>query len=388
MKEPIILIPGIQGTTLANVNKTDFDKVWSGIRKFFDNLYDLLLMKDGITDEKADVVIERQDVEDLAYSEILNFLRNRGFNTYIFGYDWRKSNIHNGKELGKYIDLVITKNTDTGKKSKVNIITHSMGALVFSGYLKSIKKEEISSTINRVIFTVPPFLGSLEAMFNLVIGRSKLFNTSDDFRKIARTFPAVFELCPVYPGSVSFVDENKAFNIYNYENWQQDPTKEDAAKIKEQYEIRLKSLKEARSENDRIFNLADLPDAVRRNMLIIAGIGEQTQKKLEVDNTCTDPINKFVFKNDNIHQDNYGDGTVHQESAFAFKDSIKTISIKSRWLETRLDGRLLMHDFHSFFLNNGRVQNVIKRFLEFPKSKLKNDWYKSVGGDVELVNEK
>ena len=323
----------------------------------------------------------------MAYSEVINFFKSRGFNPYIFGYDWRKSNIHNGKELSEFIDHVRRKYTNEKKNVKVNIITHSMGALVFSGYLRTLDDPgKLDSIVNKVIFTVPPFLGSVEAMFNLVIGRSKLFNTSDDFRKIARTFPAVFELCPVYKDAVSFRPGNGKFDLYSYNHWQQDPTKPDAEAVKQQYEVRLKNLKEARNYNGFIYDLSTLPDKVRKNMLIIAGVGEETQRMMEIDNTSVKPKNKFVFKNDEPHQDKNGDGTVHRDSAHAFIKSVTTISVKSRWIETRLDGRLFMHDFHSFFLNNGRVQNIIKRFLENSASQLKKNWYKSVDGEVELVN--
>ena len=33
----------------------------------------------------------------------------------------------------------------------------------------------MNKIINKVIFTTPPFLGSIEATYNLIIGKSKLF---------------------------------------------------------------------------------------------------------------------------------------------------------------------------------------------------------------------
>ena len=57
MQPPVILVPGIQGTRLANTNNKDFNTVWSGIRKFFDNVYHLLLEKDGRTDQQKEIII-------------------------------------------------------------------------------------------------------------------------------------------------------------------------------------------------------------------------------------------------------------------------------------------------------------------------------------------
>lgn len=309
MKSPIILIPGIQGTKLANINNKDFDTVWSGIRKFFDNLYDLILELDGRTDKQTEVIIERQDVEDLAYSEIINYLKHLGYPVYIFGYDWRKSNDESGNKLYEFVEVVRAKHKGN---DKINFITHSMGCQVFSGFLKRLKEDQMAAVINRAIFTVPPFMGSVEAMFNIVIGKSKLFNSSDDFRKI-ETFPAIFELCPVYKD----------------------------------------------------------------------GTGEDTQQKMEVDQNSLGVKNQFLFSKEFESTD--GDGTVHINSAKVFKDSITTLKVKSRWIEKRLDGRIIMADWHSFFLNNGRVQNILKRFMEVDKSNLSDNWYESIGGGVKLA---
>lgn len=76
---PIILIPGIQGTTLSNINNKDFTKVFSGVKKYYKNIYDIKLRLDGKTDAAPEQVIERSDVEDMAYSEIINYFRDRGF---------------------------------------------------------------------------------------------------------------------------------------------------------------------------------------------------------------------------------------------------------------------------------------------------------------------
>jgi len=380
MKAPTIIVPGIQGTKLANINKKNFDTVWSGIRKFFDNLYDIVLEPDGRTDKKKEVIIERQDVEDLAYSEIINYLRSRGYPVYIFGYDWRKSNLDSGDKL---LDFVKTVRKKHPGNAKLNFITHSMGCLVLSGFLKRLTPNQIRIFINRTIFTVPPFLGSVEAMFNLVIGKSKLFNSSDDFRKIARTFPAIFEICPVYPQSASCTDGSN-FDLYNYNHWQQDPTRSDYQAIKQLFETRLAHLKQVRSaKKDLIFDLFALPPEVKNRMLIVAGTGDTTQRKLEIDKKSRGIKNQFNFSDK--FEDENGDGTVHLFSAEVFKKSITTLKVKSRWIEKRLDGRLVMADWHSFFLNNGRVQNIIKRFLEYDKANLTSNWYKSIGGGVELM---
>ena len=148
MKNPVILIPGIQGTKLVDSNKENHDVVWSGIQKYFENLYDLELLPDGDTDKKREVVIERRDVEDKAYSEILNYLDNAGYPVYIFGYDWRKSNLENGQKLYDFVRIVRRKNRG---HAQLNFITHSMGCLVFSGFFKLLTDYQKDKFIRKVV---------------------------------------------------------------------------------------------------------------------------------------------------------------------------------------------------------------------------------------------
>lgn len=382
MKKPLILIPGIQGTTLANTNKKDHDKIWSGFRKLFDNLYDLLLNKDGVTDLGEGIIIEHSDVEDMAYSEIINFINHQTeYTAYIFGYDWRKSNLESARELDKFVNHLKKK----CKVDKVSFITHSMGCLVLSAYLKLLPDaQSADKIIDKAIFTVPPFLGSTEAIFNLIIGKSRLFNSSDDFRKIARTFPSIFELCPVYEGAVRPTD-NSVFDLYDYSQWQQNPDHPRYQETKELYETRLKSLKSVRDQAEHlIYDLRSLPEPTRKRIIILAGVGQKTQAHIGVQRGENEKVNnQFVFSNDG--EDDRGDGTVHIKSADIFKDKILTLQIEHKWIETRIDSHLILHDWHSFFLNNGRVQNIMKRFLKTERQEMSDSWYTSIDGGVNQV---
>jgi len=383
-KTPIILIPGIQGTTLVDTNKKDFVKVWSGIKKLYYDLYSIELDPRRHTDVKGDVLVERSDVEDAAYGEIINYLRNRGYPVYIFGYDWRKSNLETARALEDFVKHLRKKL----RTLRFSFLTHSMGCLVLSAYFKRLSDHnKIDNLIDKVIFTVPPFDGSVEGIFNLIIGRSRFLNSSDDFRKIGRTFPSIFELCPVYDGAVKVANNAFNFDIYNYGHWQQNPLNSGADDIRELYEIQLGHLKSVRDQNSHLYDLGQLPAEIRDRMIILAGIGEETREAITL--TPKPPnseiLNLFGFPDDDEKYINeLGDGTVHLKSAEAFKDSIQTFTIESKKFETRLNSFLLLYDWHSFFLNNGRVQNIMKRFLE--EDTAWDGWYQSIGGGVELIS--
>ena len=386
-KNAIILIPGIQGTKLQNVNAADFKVIWSGIKKFFSNIHELKLRKDGRVDAQREFVIERADIENMAYSEIVNYLRNQGYKVFIFGYDWRKSNKDTAEQLDAFIEGLRYKLN----RKKFNFLTHSMGCLVLSAYFKMKTEKEIDGVVNRAVFTVPPFLGSVEAAFNLLVGKSKLFNSSDDFRKIARTFPAIYELLPVYDGAYSFEDaaQGQQFDPYNFDTyWQQvkNATRSDTLKKQDLIRHRLKELGKIRSQNHLICDMGAFGKEVRDKLLVLAGSNERTMHKIKVCKESPMPhiINFFKFENNDNRLSKEGDGTVHLDSAKPFSKKILTLKARSKKLETWANSSFIMNDWHSFFLNNGRVQNVITRFFDDNKEK-KGNWYESPGGGISKM---
>lgn len=383
-KNPVILIPGIQGTTLLDSNRQDFKTVWSGVKKFFSDIHQLTLRDNGISDKHLDAVIERADVEDLAYSEIINYLKSQGYRVYIFGYDWRKSNEVTGQKLGEFVEKLKTR---FGNISSFNFITHSMGGLVFSAYLKSLSTEQREDVVEHAIMTVPPFLGSMEASMNLILGGSMLFNSSDDFRKVARTFPAIYELAPVYKDAYQFDDPNvaQAFSPYDFDSyWQQvdNADREDTIKEQKLIRARFKQLGEVRNQNNFIFDFSQESQKLRDRCIVISGVGSATRQKTKIKKGHKHY--KYFFEFEKKPDEKNGDGTVPATSAHAFKDSLTTISVKKSGLESWLDSRLVGGgDLHAFFLNNGRVQNVITRFLS--DSTGNNNWFESADDGVKKV---
>jgi len=381
-KLPIILIPGIQGTKLYNVNLEDFSTAWSGVKKFYTNIHRLKLQKDGINDIGVETIIERADVENLAYSEIINYLKSKGYRVFIFGYDWRKSNMETGKVLNVFVERLRNK-LNIGS---FNFISHSMGGLVLSAYFKLISDEERERVVNTAIFTVPPFLGSVEASFNLVVGKSRLFNSSDDFRKIARTFPAVYELLPVYKGAYTFENPETAagYNPYDFTSyWQQvaGATREDTLGKHRLMSYRLDKVAAVRDQNNFIFDLSQCSDTFRKKCIVICGGNTKTKDRIFVKDRVDHLKNFFDYEHFKVEEE--GDGTVPHQSASAFKDSILTLRVGKRTIETWADSRMTGPDWHAFFLNNGRVQNILKRFLS--GSTDREEWYDSAGGRIEKI---
>ena len=96
--KPTILIPGITGTKLADTNKLDFDIIWSGIQSKYETIYDLKLNIGAKFDKSKEVIIKHSDIEDLAYKEAYYIIKRKlDGEVFIFGYDWRRSCVENGK---------------------------------------------------------------------------------------------------------------------------------------------------------------------------------------------------------------------------------------------------------------------------------------------------
>lgn len=356
MDSPIILIPGITGTKLTNTNLLDFVTLYSVVKRYIAPIEQLSLQPDSRFDAAGDVVIERGDVEDLAYGEIYHKLKQK-FDApiFIFGYDWRRSNAHTAHTLKHFTDS-LSHRFDMDSP-KFRFVTHSMGGLIFWAYLKLLDGHYDS--IDRAVITACPFMGSLKALPALVVGEGglpePLFNSRDDFRKIGRTFPSLYELLPLFEDAVVFKDNGKKWDIYDQNDWQSNLWR---------HEIiwqRLKELK--RFRKDKLIDLTKLSAEVRKRILVAIGTGEKTLRTVKVKDKNKAGTITNVFKFDDAKMRD-GDGTLPVVSGIHFKDSLLTLKVEKRPLT-------LM--WHSFFLNDARVQNIICRFLAGRTDEA--DWY-------------
>ncbi|HEX8172704.1 MAG TPA: alpha/beta fold hydrolase [Thermoanaerobaculia bacterium] len=115
-----------------------------------------------------------------------------GRDLHPFFYDWRRSARENAQLLGALIDEV-------RGGGKVDLVTHSAGALVALAYLKS----TATPPVEHLVMIAPAQRGSLEAF--RVFVRPERFLRRTFGREMIATWPSVFELLPD-EGRV-FVDE-------------------------------------------------------------------------------------------------------------------------------------------------------------------------------------
>jgi len=192
---PTILIHGITGSHLVQTYDDSFDTIWSGVQKAYESIWDLELDPTGQVDSNPLNLIGVSRIESVAYGELLARLRREmKVPCYIFRYDWRLDNRTTAVRLGEFIDRVRLK---TGAAA-CNLVAHSMGGLVLAALLK--QRPSLLARIRRAVLAAPPFLGAAEAVRALVVGQSSIIpiNSSNLFRKIARSFPSSFQLVSGY----------------------------------------------------------------------------------------------------------------------------------------------------------------------------------------------
>lgn len=370
--EPCILIPGIAGTTLVDSNTVDFETLFA-FPNVLTPLENTALDMNPAVDFDYKTLVERNHVEKLAYKHFVEAVGQKlDSHLYIFGYDWRQSNLENGKRLIAFVDLIRRK---LGSPT-VNIVTHSMGCLVLSGAFREGLDE---SKVNKIVFAAPPFLGSLDVYDVIVRGKNFPVLSPDHpherVRKVARTFPAVFELCAVFDGAMKYSD-GSAWNVADWQDWQQnlfrDREKNDPQFDSNITQDRITRLKDVRA-GKYLYDLSKLSDKLRKNTLILGGTGTKTAYGMQV---VKDKVPGNFFDFDGIAEDNDGDGRVHRKSWDAFKDSITTLAVKTAGIMP-----------HAFFLSNETVMTLVTRFLtdsnvDTPERK----WHGTIAGDVEEAN--
>ena len=362
---PIVLIHGIKGSNLAQTYDDSFDTIWSGIQHRFESILDLEFNDKGDVERDPWDLMTVTKIEQLAYGELLGRLRKQFPETpsYIFRYDWRRDVLETAKQLGQFLDLVRRK-TD---QPLVRIVTHSMGGLILSAFLK-LKPSEHLRKIQRAVMAAPPFWGSIESMRTLTIGETALlgFNAPEVYRKISRTFPSVYQLVPGYEGA--WVHPESGASIWDIQSWQRRVkfgTRKQAV-YEEKDSLMQRHLSRAKQFHETdLINFDALPAPERDKFLLLYGTGERTRATLNVRPTNSEADVQFFFDFD--HEGNWnteGDGTVPVKSALRYA-ALRRIEVSladcSAWWPWLWDdkAKIRIAGFHGMFLGIDKVQGIV-----------------------------
>jgi len=351
--DAVVFIPGIKGTKLVETNRSPFDTLWSGVQSNFETIQHLELTQGNSRvyyDERVQTIIDAGEIEELAYAEFLKDLDPRIRRpVFIFNYDWRYSAEESGQQLVEFVDYLIAKSDASAKISKFktfDFITHSLGNFVLRNYLhrKGFDK------VNKIVFTVPPFKGSIDIVSTALIGEGFFPGVKAKIRKLIRTFPGALELLPTYSSASRFEPE-APHDFFKFDDWQENVRTPGNPITKKMAEV----LSDAKYvvENE-LLDLRSLSKAQRARILIIVRHGFKTYQAVKVHKVGADGTKNFVDL-EKACKTKHGDARVPHVSSCIYHKDIKTLMLTdSTW----------NRDYsHGFVLKDERLQKLVNRFL-------------------------
>jgi len=196
-RNPVIIIPGILGSTLF---KGD-DLIWVSLQIIGpgDEFLDVLLMDEHgnpLDEIRAEDIMRKPFPGSDYYDGLIRGLESKGYqeNTdlFVFPYDWRLDIGITAEALKAKIESII----EITGNGKVDIVAHSMGGLVVKDYIDI----HGAGMLGKVLLLGTPHIGSPEAAIALLWGKpTPLLASLREMKKLARNMPSVYQLLPSSP---------------------------------------------------------------------------------------------------------------------------------------------------------------------------------------------
>ncbi len=141
-----------------------------------------------------------------------------GFEPFL--YDWRQ-------DIRRSADLLLEKLTGTAGEPW-RIVCHSQGGLVVvaaaAKLAAGVDDRAFSRIVSHVAFIGVPFHGTLQAADAFIKGETLAAPVAPAFKRVARTWPALYQMLPTWPGCVRVVDgagkeKIQQTNLLHVEPW-------------------------------------------------------------------------------------------------------------------------------------------------------------------------
>lgn len=229
---PVIFVPGITATYLKDEYRLPPEFVWTVLTKEYEKV---ALHPDDLRYEVQQPARLRPDqLYEIAYKELVEELRynlrkreDLKVPVFPFGYDWRMRLEDIESSLGDFIDEVIDRTKllkhyhaeGYGNNPKVNLVGHSMGGLIITGYIKS----SGGTLVDKVATLATPYQGSFEAVIKVTTGTADLGTSppSSREREAARITPSLYYLVPSFKKGLE-IPENSGIpdSLFDPGAWQ------------------------------------------------------------------------------------------------------------------------------------------------------------------------
>ena len=250
-KNPVIVIPGIQGSEILD---TAGKHAWFSISRSKPDDLRLPISSTVLSRNRDSLrvgdVIRKVDLKLLpdveVYDALLDALKSKGYSEaswnspkatdvyYVFAYDWRRDNVENARLLMQRMEAV--KRRLRQPRLKFDILAHSMGGLI-ARYAAMYGAADLgtgtpaptwagAAHINKLMMFGTPNEGTFAAFDALLNGVPVVANRKlplvDDFREEdVFTLPSAYELLP-HRANMRFLDENLQplqVDLYDVESW-------------------------------------------------------------------------------------------------------------------------------------------------------------------------
>jgi pimeloyl-ACP methyl ester carboxylesterase len=413
---PVILVPGITATYLRDEYPLPPEDIWKVIKKKYDRI--ALHPNDLRYEAREPARVVPGQIYEIAYEEIIEELRynlstkeDEPVPVYPFSYDWRMPLEIVELQLADFVDEVIERTkllkhyhkAGYQNNAKVNLVGHSMGGLIITGYLERKGKK---APVHKVATLATPFQGSFEAVIKVATGTANLGTEapSSRERETARLTPALYHLIPSFSHGLEVTTPAIPSSLFDPGAWQ--PTVVDSisefirtkglpTKNRKQAANDLFSalLSQAESHRDRIngFKL-DKAGLKVQDWLAVVGVDTKTRVRLKIGKpggkpefllSGTDRANSWNA-DDPVNKRFTGDGTVPFEGAipkFLKEENLVCVTPDDYgYWEIKDKALAKVAGFHGVISNMNMLHRLVVRFLTGRPDRRRNTWGRRVPG--------
>lgn len=381
-----VLIPGIKGSELTDSYPLDWPVRWSledmVFGDAFENPLDFALLDGRYEASDGHRMLPSRPIR-YAYGEMVGKLRawKPDEALHVFTYDWRRPVEHAAHKLAEFCEELSGRQRRLRRRATLNFVAHSMGGLVLRSML-GLRGRDAFADVARIVFIAPPFRGSLAAVQMLVAGeRDGWFGTDEDYRKIARSFPSVYQMTPHYADSC--IDEDsRSVDLFDAANWQTNVRDGDggfAARFVADAEAFARGHAARHGGGSTAPMLDDAALAANaENILVLQGCGVPTPVQLTVQRANRANPNWFDFAG--ARKDNLGDGRVHLRSAAVPGLTLAAYAGALDHGRVCRDSRII--NTVSLWLEGKRALKLVPRGPEHPAVRRSRSYFGAWDGDV------
>jgi pimeloyl-ACP methyl ester carboxylesterase len=358
---PTIIVPGLLGSTLENLYDLQPSPSWSQGQVINAAIagpdsFSLALDRTGNFDASLQVVTRADGLLVSAYERLASALRSRQAGpVYVFPYDWRYSTAKTGAELAQFVARVRGKMAAnfSGWNGKVDFVAHSLGGLVFRAFLATNPPPE---QVGQVVFIAVPQRGCLEAAEAMIRGKGVLFGGRTEMRKLARTFPSLYELLPTFQGA-AIAAGGGSVDFFDVRQWQENVTPDgpDGSEANG-FDVEQSHLDAARKQIQTLRNPSDVVPV--RDMLTL--YATEPRSTLDRVNVRQQQGLERWYDFDNA-KNAEGDGVVLPRSAILPRVPAIRITSQEASLITEFSARVV--SLHAFIATLDETQTIVARFL-------------------------